>query len=105
MTIFYDNFYEYFWRQFLMAIFVTFETLITILIIENLNSWQFNDVNKSDTGQHSQFLQCFSQFSSFFGAKITLKAQNYFSYEKCPETVKIEKTKSFPNQILQYVMQ
>ena len=67
MTIFDDNF--------LMTIFddietifdnwkdspgdLTFETLITILTIENLNS-----VNQSyltincDTGQHSQFLRC-----------------------------------------------
>ena len=38
---------------------MTFETLTTILTIENLNSWQslFLTIN-CDTGQHSQFLRC-----------------------------------------------
>ena len=68
MTIFDDNF--------LMTIFddietifdnwkdspgdLTFETLITILTIENLNSvnHSYQTIN-CDTGQHSQFLRCF----------------------------------------------
>ena len=68
MTIFDDNF--------LMTIFddietifdnwkdspedLTFETLITILTIENLNSDNhFYLTVNCDTGQHSQFLRCF----------------------------------------------
>ena len=39
---------------------LTFETLITILTIENLNSDHLWDLAiKSDAGQHLQFLQCF----------------------------------------------
>ena len=39
---------------------MTFETLITILTIENLNSWKpFYLTINCDTGQHSQFLRCF----------------------------------------------
>ena len=38
---------------------MTFETLITILKIENLNSWKSLLPDKSNTGQHSQFLPCF----------------------------------------------
>ena len=39
---------------------VTFETMITILTVENLNSWQsLLPDNQCDTGQHSQFLRCF----------------------------------------------
>ena len=46
---------------------VTFETLITILTIENLNSWQsLLPKIKSDTGQHSQFLRCFGKNVAFF---------------------------------------
>ena len=68
MTIFDDNF--------LMTIFddietifdnwkdspgdLTFETLITILTIENLNSDNHSYLTiNCDTGQHSQFLRCF----------------------------------------------
>merc|ERR1711888_535425 len=67
MTIFDDNF--------LMTIFddletifdnwkdspgdLTFETLITILTIENLNSVNHSYLTiNCDTGQHSQFLRC-----------------------------------------------
>ena len=69
MTIFDDNF--------LMTIFddietifdnwkdspgdLTFETLITILTIENLNSVNHSYLTiNCDTGQHSQFLRCFT---------------------------------------------
>ena len=39
---------------------LTFETLITILTIENLNSVNhFYLTINCDTGQHSQFLRCF----------------------------------------------
>ena len=38
---------------------VTFETLITILTIENLNSRNICDLTiKSDTGQNSQYFRC-----------------------------------------------
>ena len=73
MTIFDDNF--------LMTIFddietifdnwkdspgdLTFETLITILTIENLNSDNHSYLTiNCDTGQHSQFLRCFFNWSS-----------------------------------------
>ena len=47
---------------------LTFETLITILTIENLNSvnHSFLTIN-CDTGQHSQFLRCFSLKKRNFG--------------------------------------
>ena len=71
MTISDDNFYD----SFLMTIFydietifenwkdspgdLTFETLITILTIENLNSVNHSYLTiNCDTGQHSQFLRC-----------------------------------------------
>ena len=40
---------------------LTFETLITILTIDNLNSdkHSYLTINR-DTGQHSQFLRCFT---------------------------------------------
>ena len=39
---------------------LTFETLITILTIENLNSVNHSYLTiNCDTGQHSQFLRCF----------------------------------------------
>ena len=39
---------------------LTFETLITILTIENLNSDNHSYLTiNCDTGQHSQFLRCF----------------------------------------------
>ena len=38
-----------------------FETLITVLTIENLNSWQ--SLLHCDTGQHSQFLRCLGERS------------------------------------------
>jgi len=41
---------------------LTFETLITILTIENLNSDNHSYLTiNCDTGQHSQFLRCFQQ--------------------------------------------
>ena len=46
----------------------TFETLAKILTTENMNSChEFHDnlcflIFESDTGQHSQFLQCFCTF-------------------------------------------
>ena len=41
---------------------LTFETLITILTIENLNSDNHSYLTiNCDTGQHSQFLRCFVQ--------------------------------------------
>ena len=62
-------FYPYCWPSFFTHIFdnlkdgtgdLTFETLITILTIENLNSdiHSYLTIN-CDTGQHSQFLRCF----------------------------------------------
>ena len=40
----------------------TFETLSTILTIENLNSDNLSYLTiNCDTGQHSQFLRCFGQ--------------------------------------------
>ena len=39
---------------------VTFETLMTILTIENLNENLCYLTINCDTGQHSQFLRCFS---------------------------------------------
>ena len=75
MTLFYYNFYVNFDDNFLMTIFddietifdnwkdspgdLTFETLITILTIENLNSVNHSYLTiNCDTGQHSQFLRC-----------------------------------------------
>ena len=44
---------------------LTFETLITILTIENLNSDNHSYLTiNCDTGQHSQFLRCLVSFSS-----------------------------------------
>ena len=78
MTIFDDNFFmTIFDDNFFMKIFddietifdnwkdspghLAFETLITILTIENLNSVNhpYLTIN-CDTGQHSQFLRCFA---------------------------------------------
>ena len=81
MTIFDDNIWwqyliticdDNFWWQFLMTIEtifdnwkdspgdLTFETLITILTIENLNSDNYSYLTiNCDTGQHSQSLRCF----------------------------------------------
>ena len=41
---------------------MTFETLITILTIENLDNLCYLTIN-CDTGQHSQFLRCFNTLS------------------------------------------
>ena len=74
LTIF-DNWRQFSqFRQFLLSFWqlkrqswrlVTFETLITILTIENLNSWQscYLTIN-CDTEQHLQFLRCFSTLSA-----------------------------------------
>ena len=81
MTLFDDNFFmtifmTIFDDYFLMTLFddietifdiwkdspgdLTFETLITILTIENLNSVNHSYLTiNCDTGQHSQFLRCF----------------------------------------------
>ena len=72
LTIF-DNFWQFSqFRQLLLPFWqlkrqswtlVTFETLITILTIENLNSDNlcYLTIN-CDTGQHSQFLRCLSYY-------------------------------------------
>ena len=70
---------------------VTFETLITILTIENLNSDNLCDLTiKSDTGQHSQFLQCFIMASHIRGPasrcrNILWCVKSYFSAAKTLE--------------------
>ena len=71
MTIFDDNFlmkiFDYIdtifdnWKECLGDLI--FETLITILIIENLNSVNHSYLTiNCDTGQHSQFLRCFESY-------------------------------------------
>ena len=53
---------------------MAFETLITNLTIENLNSVNHSYLTiDCDTGQHSQFLRCFSHFCQNYH-------QNYHSY-------------------------
>ena len=45
---------------------LTFETLITILLIENLNSVNHSYLTiNCDTGQHSQFLRCFTKLQCY----------------------------------------
>ena len=60
-SLFVDNFLTILTIQRQSWRLATLETLITILTIENLNSDHLWDLAiKSDAGQHSQFLGCFS---------------------------------------------
>ena len=53
---------------------LTFETLITILTIENLNSVNhFYLTINCDTEQHSQFLRCFYLFMRFMRFEIFIR--------------------------------
>ena len=60
---------------------MTFGTLNTILTIENLNPQHSLLPGKSDTGQHSQFLQCFKPNVQLYRKYIRNKKQ-----EMCWET-------------------
>ena len=75
---FFLNLFQFF-LKFFSSIFskkfqlVTIETLIKILTIENLNSWNLCYLTiKSDSGQHSQFFRCF--WSSHFSPSLWSKA-------------------------------
>ena len=63
---------------------LTFETLITILTIENLNSDNHSYLTiNCDTGQHSQFLRCFTDVDSEESTAMMLIDQSKTCCNKC----------------------
>ena len=63
---------------------LTFETLITILTIENLNSVNHSYLTiNCDTGQHSQFLRCFK------GRNVKTEGGVHWSFEHCSKKLQI----------------
>ena len=69
---------------------VTFETLITIQTIENLNSWNLCYLTiDCDTGQHSQFLRCLTPSLGTYQRKKTTKQRRSEQQQRQPKQMNI----------------